>query len=81
MLTAIAGTMPSRSVILPMMTPPRPKPKKIMVADERNRAAGGGEFALHHRHHHHDRPHPDRADGGDQHGKRQPHPGLALSQG
>ena len=32
MLTAIAGTMPSRSVILPMMTPPRPKPKKIMVA-------------------------------------------------
>ena len=33
MLTAIAGTMPSRSVILPMMTPPRPKPKKIMVAE------------------------------------------------
>ena len=32
MLTAIAGTMPSRSVILPMMTPPTPKPRKIMVA-------------------------------------------------
>ena len=32
MLMAIAGTMPRRSVILPIMTPPRPKPKKIMVA-------------------------------------------------
>jgi hypothetical protein len=32
MPTAIAVTMPRRSVILPMITPPSPKPKKIAVA-------------------------------------------------
>ena len=33
MLTAIAVTMPTLSVILPMITPPRPKPRKIMVTE------------------------------------------------
>jgi hypothetical protein len=31
MQIAIAGTMPKRSVIRPVMTPPRPKPMNIMV--------------------------------------------------
>ena len=31
MLSAIAATMPKRSVILPVATPPRPKPSMVRV--------------------------------------------------
>ena len=31
MLSAIAATMPKRSVIRPVTTPPRPKPSMVMV--------------------------------------------------
>ena len=81
MLSAIAITMPKRSVILPVTTPPRPKPEHGQGKGQRHRAAGGAEFGLHHRQHHHDRPHADAADRADQQRKREPHPGLARVQG
>ena len=76
MLSAIAVTMPKRSVIRPVTTPPEPKPMKIMVVASETAPRRCPEFGLHGRHHHHDRPHADRADRGDQEDNAEPHPGL-----
>ena len=76
MLSAIAATMPKRSVTLPVATPPRPKPSMVSVkaSDTAPRVAPNSAWT--NRQHHHDRPHADAADRADQKRQRKPHPGL-----
>ena len=81
MLSAIAATMPKRSVILPMTTPPRPKPMKIMVVASDTAPRDGRKFRLHGRQHDHDRPHADRPDRGDQDRQHEAPPGLTGIRG
>ncbi len=77
MLTAIAGDDAEPVGDLARDDAAETEAEEDHGGGERNRAAGGREFLLHHRHHHHDRPHPDRADGADQDGQREPQPRLA----
>ena len=81
MLSAIAVTMPKRSVILPVTTPPRPKPSMVMVKASETPPRVARELGLHHRQHHHHRPHADAADRADQQRKHKPHPGLTGIRG